>query len=337
MMMLYFSPTLVTIGYYGFIASSRYVSTAAFIIRTASKPTGTGGLGMILHMAGLSRSEDDTYSVQNFMLSRDAVKGLSERLPLAEMYGRPGTDPLSRYPSLLYGHTTEELFKYYSHMTNAIYNANNGVTTLEVQAFRPDDAQAIAINLLDLGEQLVNRLNARIHDDAVSTAEEQVKREETRLTDAQIAMTTFQNKETMLDPTSNSILVSTLVGKLQNDLAQTQARIADMQASSPSNPGLVGLMRQAEVTRGQIDRENARITSAQEGLADKLGVYQRLLLEREFATKALTAANPASTVPAPRPAASSSTSSAWSSRTWPTIRCCRIAPGPSSRWESSTC
>ncbi len=36
MILLYFSPTLLTAGYYGLIASSRYVSTAAFIIRKSA-------------------------------------------------------------------------------------------------------------------------------------------------------------------------------------------------------------------------------------------------------------------------------------------------------------
>jgi capsular polysaccharide transport system permease protein len=165
------------------------------------------------------------------------------------------------------------------------------VTSLEVQAFRPDDAQAIAVGVLDLAEQLVNQLNSRIQKDAVSSDEDEVKRDEARLTDAQIAITAFQNKETMIDPVNNSTIVSTLVGKLQGDLAQTQAQITDMAAGSPNNPGLSTLRRQADATRAQIDRERSRITSSEEGLADKLGQYQRLVLEREFATKALSVAN----------------------------------------------
>lgn len=292
-LLLYCSPTLLAIGYYGLIASDRYVSTAAFVVRTASKPSGGTGLGVFLKMTGLGRSEDDTYSVQNFILSRDAVRKLQERMPLAEMYGRPGTDMLSRYPSIVYGSTNEELYKFYTKMTRATYSSATGVTTLEVEAFRPDDAHRIAVGILDLSEDLVNQLNARIQKDAVSAAEDQVNRDETRLTEAQVAITAFQNKETMIDPVNNSVMVSTLVAKLDADLAETQARIADMKAGSPNNPAMSALLRQADATRAQIDRERSRVTSSQEGLADKLGQYQRMVLEREFATKALSAANTA--------------------------------------------
>lgn len=292
-LLAYLSPTLLTGLYFGLIASDRYVSTASFIVRTASKPSGTSGLGTFLRMAGLARSDDDTYSVQNFILSRNAVQQLQDKLPLAEMYARPGADFAARYPSLIYGRTREELFKYYLRMTSVVNDTTTGITTLEVQAFRPDDAQAIATSLLDFSENLVNALNQRIHGDAMSAAQQDVSQDEERLTQAQIALTTFQNKETMIDPTTNSALNATLVGKLEIDLAQTQARIADMKAGSPNNPGLVQLLRQAEVTRAQIDHERSQVTTSEQGLADKLGRYERLVLDREFATKALAVANTA--------------------------------------------
>ena len=288
--MLYLSPTLLAGGYFGLVASGRYVSHAVFIVRTASKPAGDTGFGALLRMAGLGRAEDDTYSVKNFIESRDAVRQLQGKLPLAEMYGRAGIDPLSRYPNLIYDATNEDLYRYYLRMVSAAYNTATGVTDLSVQAFRPDDALAISSSLLQLAEDLVNQLNSRIRADALSSAETELKRQEDRLTEAQVAVTAFQNRETMIDPISNSVIVSEIVGKLQNDLAQNQARIADMVAGSPNNPSLPALKRQADVTRGEIEREQARVTSAKEGLADKLGQYQRLVLDREFATKALTLA-----------------------------------------------
>jgi capsular polysaccharide transport system permease protein len=66
-------PTLLTAVYYGAIATDRYVSEARFVIRTASKPSSlAGGLGALLQLVGMSRSEDDAYAVRDFLLSRDA-------------------------------------------------------------------------------------------------------------------------------------------------------------------------------------------------------------------------------------------------------------------------
>lgn len=285
------SPTLLAAGYYGLIASGRYVSHAVFLVRTASKPSGDSGLGAFLSMAGLGRAEDDTFTVQNFLESRDALRRLQAQMPLVDMYGRDGLDLLSRYPSVLYGSSNEDLFRFYKRMTLVNYNSTTGLTSLDAEAFRPDDALQIARSLLAMGEDLVNEVNARIHQDAVGSAEAEVKRQEERLTDAQVATTAFQNRETMIDPVSNSVMVSEIVGKLQSDLAQQQARIADMSVASPNNPSLPVLLRQADVTRQQIVREQQRVTSAKEGLADKLGQYQRLTLEREFATKALGVAS----------------------------------------------
>lgn len=285
--LLCISPTLLAAGYYGMVASGRYVSHAVFLVRTASKPSGDSGLGAFLSMAGLGRAEDDTFTVQNFLQSRDALRRLQTEMPVAEIYGRDGIDLLSRYPSVLYGSSNEDLFRFYKRMTLVTYNTTTGLTSLDAEAFRPDDALQISRSLLAMSEDLVNEVNARIHQDAVGSAEAEVKHQEARLTDAQVAITSFQNRETMIDPITNSVMVSEIVGKLQTDLAQELARIADMSVASPNNPSLPVLLRQAEVTRQQIAREQERVTSAKEGLADKLGQYQRLTLEREFATKAL--------------------------------------------------
>jgi hypothetical protein len=39
------SPTIVIGLYLGFVATDRYVSESAFVVRSASRPTGVGGLG----------------------------------------------------------------------------------------------------------------------------------------------------------------------------------------------------------------------------------------------------------------------------------------------------
>lgn len=52
-MFLALLPTFVTILYFGFIASNRYVSEAQFVIRTAAKPLSTeGAWGVALENVG---------------------------------------------------------------------------------------------------------------------------------------------------------------------------------------------------------------------------------------------------------------------------------------------
>ena len=290
--LLKLSPTIVIGLYLGFFAADRYVSEAAFVVRSATKPTGGAGFGAILQLTGIARN-NDTYSVNEFLVSRDAVAQLQTRLPLVEMYGHKSADFLSRYPSALFGATTEQLYKYYTYMTEVNYNTLTGVTTLRAQAFRPEDAKQINATLLDLSEGLVNQLNERIRQDTVRVYEAQVATERQRLVDDQVAIVAFQNKELTIDPKSNSLAVAQLVGRLGADLAQTQTRIAATATSSPENPTLPVMRGQAAATANQIARERARIGESSDGLADKLAQFTRLDIERSFAVTALSAANSA--------------------------------------------
>lgn len=285
-----FLPTLLSIVYFTFIAAERYVSESVFVVRSATKPTGASGLGALMEMSGFGQSNEDVYAVQSFMTSRSAVEQLAARLPIREIYARPKTDLVARYPSLFFGTTVEELHQYLNWMISITYNATTGLTTLSVQAFRPEDAREISLALLDLGEQTVNRMNARIQRDAMRSAQDEVKRGEDRLVAAQQAITRFRNAELVIDPTSSAVVVTEVIARLGAELAQVEAQIREVSAASSSSPQLVALRRRAEAIQAQINRERSRVSSAFDGIADKLATYERLVLEREFAKAALSAA-----------------------------------------------
>ena len=116
------------------------------------------------------------------------------------------------------------------------YNSTTGITTLTVQAFRPNDANAIASTLLDLAESKVNELNQRIRSDAIRVADDEVHRSEARLSDAMVKVTAFRNRELMLDPEKNSVLLAQLIGQLGTDLAQTKSRASEKESTSPNAP-----------------------------------------------------------------------------------------------------
>jgi capsular polysaccharide transport system permease protein len=272
--------------YFGWIASDRFVSESTFVVRSAKSPV-AGGLGGLLQMVGISGSQDDSYSVQEYMLSRDAVSALSQRLPLRAMFDRPGADFVARYPNLLYGKSEEELFQYYKSRVEVVHVTATGLTTLKVQAFRADDALMISRTLLGLGEELVNRMNERIRADAIRFAEAEVSRAQERLVETQIAITEFRNRELMLDPSKSSLIVAELIGRLSAELAAVTAQLREVEASSPSSPQIPGLQRRIAALEGQITLERQRVSNASDGLAEKIAGYERLNLQREFAVKAL--------------------------------------------------
>lgn len=287
---LLFLPSILAVTYYTLIAADRYVSESLFVVRTAAKPLAPASVGTLLQMSGLGRAEDDVFSVQAFLTSRNASDHLMENLPVREIYGPPDADFVARYPSFIYGESGEEFYAYLSWMVTTNYSGTTGITTLRVQAFDAEHARKISVALLDLAETIVNQMNVRMHADAVRIAEDEVKRTENRLVEAQIALTRFRNTELMIDAAGSSIVIAEVISRLGAELTQLEAQIREITAAAATNPRLPSLHRRAKALEDQIASERKRISSESDGLADKLALYERLVLDREFAKQALDVA-----------------------------------------------
>src|ERR1700738_1346902 len=108
-------PTLVAGVYYFAVASDLYLSEAKFIVRSP-KQVQASGIGALLQSTGLGRAADDTAAVQDFVMSRDAVRKLEQKNDLRTVLGRPGGDFVTRFPGILFWREDfEALFGRYDH------------------------------------------------------------------------------------------------------------------------------------------------------------------------------------------------------------------------------
>ena len=282
-------PSILAALYYGAIASDQYESEARFVVRSANRPEMSGTLSFLVQL-GLARSQDDSFIVQDFIGSRDAVDRLKARLPLDRIFGPPGADFLARWPSILYGPQDEELYKYLKRMISVVHSERTGITTLKVRTFDAADAKAVADALLRESEDLVNRLNGRLLTDAIANSAAEVKNAQERLITAQTRLTEFQNRELMVDPVRNAVALGELIARLSAELGVVQAQIAEMKGGTAASPQLAALQRKATALQQQVTEERRRIASDHDGLAARLATYERLQLEREFARRMLSAA-----------------------------------------------
>lgn len=282
-------PSILAAIYFLGIASDQYESEARFVVRSASAPEMTGALSFLVQL-GIARSQDDSYIVQDFIGSRDAMKQLQARLPLDRIYGSSNADFLARWPSLLYGAEDEQLYKYLQTMISAVHFDRTGITTLRVRAFDGASAKAIAEAILQMSEELVNRLNARLLTDAVAASTANVAQAEERLIAAQTRLTEFQNQELMVDPARNAVALADLIARLSSELGVVQSQIAEMKGGPAGSPQLGPLQRKATAFQNQIAQERLRIANSHDGLAVRIAAYERLNLEREFARRMLASA-----------------------------------------------
>src|SRR5437588_430210 len=138
----------------------------------------------------IGRAAEDTSGVQDFIMSRDAVRKLEQKNDLRAVFSRPEGDFVTRFPGILFWRKDfEALFSRYDHFVSVETDTGTGVTSLRVKAYRPEDAHTLASALLSYSEQLINDLNERSRRDALDTARRQVDRAEQRIAEIQTALT----------------------------------------------------------------------------------------------------------------------------------------------------
>lgn len=277
--------SLATI-YYSIVASDIYVSEAKFIVRGVKGQT-IGGLASFFRTLGIARAEDDAFAVQNYMRSRDAVQKLDAKFKLAKLYSRPGVDPIASFGVLWPPSRFESLYQYYLSRVEVTHNDVTGITTLKVQAFTPEDAHAIASNLLVISEQLVNEMNDRASADALRKARSVVADAEEQVFEAQRKLTEYRNREKFIDPASASKKVFEVIGKLDAEKSTVQRQIAEIVKSSPQSPALDNLRVREQALADQITLEQAKVVGTEESLANKFSTFERLELQSKFADRAL--------------------------------------------------
>ncbi len=279
-------PCGVALAYLGLVAADRYASEAAFVVRSPGRPQ-LPGLGASAPGAALAvRTGDDAHAVIHFMRSRDALDLLVREHDFEAMLARPEADLVSRFPRPFGRTDFEALFERFRTAVTVHYDQATGISMLEVQLFRPEDAAAVARALLTASEGLVNRLNMRARQDIVAAAETDVVLARAKAGEARDRLTRFRAREGLLDPTRTALAVEQNIGKLAYEVAQANAQLSETRRVSPQSPQIGALLGRIRSLQAEIDQERARIGGQDVPLAPRLAEYERLVLETGFADKA---------------------------------------------------
>ena len=287
-------PTLLTAIYYGFIASPVYVSQSSFVIKSPSqKSLPTLSLANLVQTSGLSTGQEQTKEVLQYIRSRDALKDLQAQTNLKEKYSSRGADLLSRFPPVFREPSFENLYRYYGSMVGAEVDPENGIAGLEVRAFTSQDAYDINQRLLNLSEQLVNRLNERAEGKAVAEAQRRVNQAEARVSNARVALSAYRNQQALFDPNKQAAGVLDISNKLVSEQAALQAQLDLMHRVAPRNPSIPAIQNRIVAINREIAMQTGRAVGTPSGIASKVSTFDKLSVEQEFATQMLTAANAA--------------------------------------------
>lgn len=283
-------PTFVALVYYGLIASDVYITESRFLVRSPQKPVQAGLLGNFLQSTGITHSQDDTYAVKDFILSRDALRELDEKLAIRQLYTQGAGDLFARFPDFDRDQSFEAFLKYYRRHVGVDYDPVTSISVLTVRAFSAQDAYRINALLLDMSERLVNSLNERSRRDLIRFAENEVRIATEHARDASSALLAYRSRESVFEPDKQAVIQLEGVAKLQAELVATEAELAQLRKLSPNNPQIVGLESRAQTLRTAISDQAAKVTSAKGSLSARAPEFERLALESTLADKQLGAA-----------------------------------------------
>ncbi|MFW2446061.1 MAG: capsule biosynthesis protein [Qipengyuania pacifica] len=287
-------PSLLAVLYYGAIAADVYVSESRFVIKAPDRKHSTGSsLGALLQNTGFGNGTEQASEILGYVQSRDALSDLSKRVDVRAAFSSPEADPFSRFPLMYQSDSFENLYEYYRSRISATRDGETGLTVLKVEAFTPADAQTLNLGLLELSEELVNHLNQRVNFQAINEAEGRVQEAEQRVRDARIALGAYRNSSQILDPSQEGLVVLEVSNQLIAQESALRAQLSEIRRIAPNHPSIPALQERINAVSQQIASQTGRAVGTPDGMASKITQYENLLVEQEFATQTLTAANAA--------------------------------------------
>lgn len=306
-LLLVMVPTAVTAWYLWERAAPRYASTVGFSVRTEDSGSALELLGGMMALGGGGSSSSDTDILYRFIQSQEIVRSIDERLDLRALWskGDPEVDPIFAYhpPG-----TIEDLHDHWMRMVSVYNDTGTGLLDVEVQAFTPEDARAIAQAIYEESQTLINRLSDIAQEDTTRLAREELDEAVDRLKVARAAMTRFRNETQIVDPATSLQSQMGLLSQLEQQLAQGLIELDLLrQSTSADDPRVQQAEARVGVIEARMDQERAKLglgrpgtpidPDAPEGLApqgtafaDLVGEYESLAVDLEFGQQAYVAA-----------------------------------------------
>ena len=283
-------PTLVAAVYFFGIAADLYVSEVKFVVRGPTKSP-TNMITAMLQSAAGGGTSDDTYAVHEYLMSRDAVRRLEQEDDLRTLLGRPEGDMITRFPGIWFWRKDfEALYRSYGHFVSVDMDSNSGVSTLQVKAYRPEDAHRMASALIGFSEQLINALNERARHDALAVFQREVDNTEQEIERIQGQLTAYRIKQKMLDPKTATVGPVELLAQMNAQLANAKAQLAEVVKNSPNSPQIPLIRTRIGSLEKLISEEHGKITGENNSIATALSEYERLDVQRLLAEKTLASA-----------------------------------------------
>lgn len=280
-------PFVTITGYLYARAADQYHSEVAFSIRSEEAASATAGLIGALTQVGTGTASDADI-LYEFIRSQRIVEVIDGELDLRAIYNDAEGDPVF---TLGANAPIEALVAHWLRMVAVDYDSAAGIIHVTARAFTPDDARAIAAEILAESDALVNRLSEQAREDAVRFAREELEEAEEVLRDVRKDLADFRRQYNLVDPTADVASQAGMLNALQQELAQALVdRDVLLSYAAESDQRVLQANRRITAITERIEEERSSLdlTGLPGSLPDVVGRYEELLVNLEFANTAFT-------------------------------------------------
>jgi len=289
-------PVVLAVYYFALLAADRYAVETKFAIRSPSATGSMDIMGLVTGMSSATSTTTDSYMVVDFIESRDLIDRLEAQMDIRAIYSKPEGDWLMRLDA---DATKEDLVEYMSKVISIYFDTSSQILTLEVQAFTPEDAEAVSAAILDISDDLVNEISDRARQDTMRSAEREVARIETLLAEHRRQLAAFRQAEQDIDPAASALEQIGLLGGLERELAGARTRLSSLtEFLSDAAPSVRILQSQIEAMEAELAEQRSRLGTGQTQsdttgsavaggtFTDRVAIYEDLAVDMEFLQQA---------------------------------------------------
>ncbi|VDS10787.1 hypothetical protein PARHAE_04006 [Paracoccus haematequi] len=286
-------PSLAWAWYLWTRADDQYVSSVGFSVRQEQITPSIDLLGGLMPFAG-GGGASDTDILYEYIRSQDMVEKINDQLDLRSRFSRSWPDDFIF--ALNPDDPVEDLTKYWQRQVKVLYDGSSGLITLNVSAFTPEDAQAIAAAVLQESSTKINELSAIARDDATRLAQQELDKIRAELTATRQAMTDFRMRTQIVDPQADLTSQMGVLTGLQGELAEALVAHDLLIENAPlTDHRVIQSQQKIDALRRLIDSERGKFGAAGAGpegesYSQMMAEYERLAVDREFAEGAYRSA-----------------------------------------------
>jgi capsular polysaccharide transport system permease protein len=235
--------------------------------------------------SGTKATPQDSYIVLNYIKSEAILVDLGGRAYLEKYYSG---NPIDMFSRLKRGASIEDLLKYWLLRVVASVETQSGILTVKVEAFRPQDAAAIAKDVVRLSENLTNSITLRSRRDAIERGEHEVTLAAEKLAAARDELTLFRNQNVLIDPGASAQSLGETIGKLTGDKIAIESQLATFQGSLNADSPTQRIQRKSlAAIEQQIAELKNKLTgvTGDKTVSTQIAAFERLKLKQMFAER----------------------------------------------------